>query len=71
MRLVTIQKTQNYWEVQKVISFFLGGGGKMKDDFCVMNKYFIKLYIGHSDPKSFAIFLVVARFHAHKIFGFC
>ena len=46
-----------YWVVRKVISFFLM---KVKDDFLIVNKYFIELYIVHSVPVSFAIFLAVA-----------
>jgi len=33
---------------------------KMKDDFLIVNKYFIELYNVHSGPVPFAIFLAVA-----------
>ena len=41
-----------YW----VVLFFWEN---IKGSFPIMNKYFIKLYIGHSGPKLFAIFLGV------------
>jgi len=44
---------------------------KMKDDFLIVNKYFIELHIVHFGPIPFAIFLAVALFNAHKIFILC
>lgn len=43
----------------------------MKDKLRKINKYFAKLYIGHSRLTSLVIFLVVALFYTHNISGLC
>lgn len=41
----------------------------LKNNFCKLNKYFIKLYVSHSGPTPFPIFQAVTLFSAHKCLG--
>lgn len=57
-----------YWVVRKVI---LVSFGENEDDFLIVYKYLIELYILFFGPIPFVIFLAFAWFHSQKTSDLC